>query len=73
LKDVESNSKTFVDFLNSKIAAVESQAGKIKASETELISKVEKLFNETTISMSQAEIIQQKLTLRLANPLKPIT
>ncbi len=56
-----------------KIVAVESQTGRIKISETELMNKVEKLFEETTIRISQADIIKQKLTLRLAYPLKPIT
>ena len=38
----ESFSKTFIENLNFKIAAVENQTGKIKASEAELMAKVEK-------------------------------
>ena len=41
-KDVESFKKTFIENLNFKIAAVENQTGKIKASEAELMAKVEK-------------------------------
>jgi hypothetical protein len=72
-KDVESFSKTFVENLNLKIAAVENQTVRINASEAEVMTKVEKLFEETTLQMSQAEIVKQKLITRLANPIKPIT
>ena len=37
------------------------------------MTKVEKLFEETTLRMSQAEIVKQKLETRLANPIRPIT
>ncbi len=37
------------------------------------MAKVEKLFEETTSRISQAEIVKQKLTSRLANPMQFIT
>ncbi len=52
---------------------MENQTRKIKATETELMVKVEKLFEETTLRMSQVEVVNQKLVTRLANPIKPIT
>ncbi len=67
-------SKTFIDGLNQQIQLYGKKTNHIKSSETDLMSKVEKLFEEATVLMTQVEMIKEgKLSLRLTKPYKPIT
>jgi hypothetical protein len=72
LGDVESNSKYFVKNLNLRIAALQNQSSSNKEFETDLIAKVEKLFEETTCRMSHNKVVNLKLISRLTNPMRPI-
>ncbi len=74
LKDIESLSKTFFDKLSEKIQCLEQQTNKIQTLETQLMGKIEKLFEETNALMKQPEIVLgYKLSHRLTTPYKPIT
>jgi hypothetical protein len=73
-KDVESLTKTFIDGLTGKIGCLENQTKKIQTYETQLLAKIEKLFDETTALMKQPQPVNgDKLSHRLTSPYKPIT
>ena len=74
IKHVETLYKTLVDGLNLEILTLEKKTNKVKLAETDLVSKIEKMFEETTALIAHDEVIKEaKLYFRLTNPYKLIT
>ncbi len=51
--------KTLVDGLNLEILSLEKKTNKVKLTETDLVSKIEKMFEETTALITHGEVIKE--------------
>ncbi len=75
-KEIEQTYKVSLDKISERIRAIESQTNHAQKSETDLMSTIEKIFQESTRKIKEADVVvvqPKTLTHRLTQTLKPVT
>ena len=75
-KEIEQAYKVPLDKISERISSIENQTNKANKSETDLMSSIQKIFQESTRRIKEVDVVvvqPKRLTHRTTQPYCPIT